>query len=229
MLFNALALWVLAASIAYQAYLRITEHAHGHHHEVDGGIMVVVAGIGLAIHLLAAWILHRSTRHSSNVEGVFWHIIADMMGIIALIVYGFLDLFFHWDLADPIITLFIAALILISSVRLAFKVFRVLLETVPPHLDMYRLCHALEDIEGVTLVHDVHAWTITTGYDALTAHILIDPDYADQTEPLLRRLRQIAYDDFGVHHITFQVEHSAGECTENHHVGHLLATSRTET
>jgi cobalt-zinc-cadmium efflux system protein len=108
---------------------------------------------------------------------VFWHIIADMMGVIALIVSGFLDLFFHWDLADPIITLFIAALILVSSVRLAFKVFRVLLETVPPHLDMYRLCHALEDIEGVTLVHDVHAWTITTGYDALTAHILIDPDY----------------------------------------------------
>jgi cobalt-zinc-cadmium efflux system protein len=100
-----------------------------------------------------------------------------MMGVIALIVSGFLDLFFHWDLADPIITLFIAALILVSSVRLAFKVFRVLLETVPPHLDMYRLCHALEDIEGVTLVHDVHAWTITTGYDALTAHILIDPDY----------------------------------------------------
>jgi cobalt-zinc-cadmium efflux system protein len=108
---------------------------------------------------------------------VFWHIIADMMGVIALIVSGFLDLFFHWDLADPIITLFIAALILVSSVRLAFKVFRVLLETVPPHLDMYRLCHALEDIEGVTLVHDVHAWTITTGYDAPTAHILIDPDY----------------------------------------------------
>ena len=106
-----------------------------------------------------------------------------------------LDLFFHWDLADPIITLFIAALILVSSVRLAFKVFRVLLETVPPHLDMYRLCHALEDIEGVTLVHDVHAWTITTGYDALTAHILIDPDYADRTAAVqaeanrIRRLR----------------------------------------
>ena len=133
-----------------------------------------------------------------------------------------------WDLADPIITLSIAALILVSSVRLAFRVFRVLLETVPPHLDVYRLCHALEDIEGVTLVHDVHAWTITTGYDALTAHILIDPDYPGQIEPLLRRLRQIAYDDFGIHHITLQVERSAGECTENHHVGHLAATSRAD-
>ena len=92
-LFNALALWVLATGIAYEAYLRISDHAHGHDHEVDGAIMVIVALIGLAIHLFAAWVLRRSSRHSINLEGVFWHILADMLGGIALIVSGFLELF----------------------------------------------------------------------------------------------------------------------------------------
>ena len=227
---NALALWVLASWIAYEAYLRVTEHAHGHHHEVEGGIIAAVASIGLGIHLIAAWVLRRSSRHSINVEGVFWHIIADMMGVIALIVSGLTALFFHWDLVDPIVSLAIAALILVSSARLAIRVFRILLETVPPHIDMYELCHALEDVEGVTLVHDVHAWTITSGYEAFTAHVLIDVDYPpDQMDPLLRRLREIVRHDFGIRHITLQVEQSLEGCgEENHHVGHLAARSFSE-
>ena len=227
---NALALWVLASWIVYEAYQRLTEHAHGHHHEVEGGIMAAVAGIGLGIHLIAAYVLQRSSRHSFNVEGVFWHIIADMMGVIALIISGLIALFFHWHLVDPIISIVIAGLILISSARLAIRVFRILLETVPPHLDMYELCHALEDVEGVTLVHDVHAWTITPGYEAFTAHVLIDADYPpEQVDALLRRLREIIRHEFGVRHITLQVETSVDGCgEENHHVGHLAARSFAE-
>ncbi len=230
-MFNAIALWVLASWICYEAYSRLTEHAHGHGHEVEGGIMVAVAIIGLGIHATAAWVLHRSSRHSFNVEGVFWHIIADMLGVVAVLISGIIALFFHWDLVDPILSLFIAALILISSVRLAIRVFRVLLELVPPHLDMYHLCSTLEEVPGVTLIHDVHAWTITPGYEALTAHVLIDPGYsAEQTEPLLRQLRNIIRHDFGVRHVTLQVEQSLDGCAEeNHHVGHLAARSHAET
>lgn len=121
-----------------------------------------------------------------------------------------------------------APLILVSSCRLAIKVFRVLLESVPTGLDMYSLCSALENVEGVTLVHDVHAWTITSGYDALTAHVLIDPSYQVEFETLLRRLRRIAYQEFGIHHTTIQIEQTVSDCTENHHVGHLEARSRDE-
>ena len=177
---------------------------------------------------MAAWILYRSSRHSINVEGAFWHIVADLLGSIAVVISGVLTLAFDWDLVDPILSILIAALILVSSCRLAIKVFRVLLESVPAGLDMYRLCSALEDVEGVTLVHDVHAWTITSGYDALTAHVLVDPDYQGAFEPLLRRLRRISYQDFGIRHITIQIDQSVADCTEYHHVGHLEARTHVE-
>ena len=113
---------------------------------------------------------------------------------------------------------------------MAVRVFRVLLETVPPHLDTYELCHALEEVEGVTLVHDVHAWTITSGYEAFTAHVLVEPDYPpEQIDSLLRRLRGIVRNDFGIRHITLQVEQSADGCSEeSHHVDHLAAGSFAE-
>ena len=105
---------------------------------------------------------------------------------------------------------------------------RVLLESAPSHLDMYELCSAIEDDQGVMLVHDVHAWTITKGYDALTIHVLLDPDQADDPYTLIGRLREVAYHRFSIHHVTMQVERSAADCAENHHVGHLLARSRAE-
>ena len=227
-MFNALALWVLASWIFYEAYLRLGEHADGHGHEVEGVLMLAVASTGLVINLLAAWILYRSSRHSINVEGAFWHIMADLLGSVAVVISGVLTLAFGRDLVDRILSILIATLILVSSCRLAIKIFRVLLESVPAGLDMYRLCSALEDVEGVTLVHDVHAWTITTGYDALTAHVLVDPDYQGDVEPLLRRLRRISYQEFGIRHVTIQIDLSVADCTENHHVRHLEARTQAE-
>ncbi len=156
-MFNALALWVLASWIFYEAYQRFSEHAEGHGHEVEGGLMLIVASVGLAINLLSAWTLYRSSRHSIIVEGAFWHIMADLLGSVTVVISGILTLLFDWDIVDPILSVLIAILILVSSCRLAIRVFRVLLENVPAGLDMYRLCSSLEDVEGVTLVHDVHA------------------------------------------------------------------------
>ena len=85
-----------------------------------------------------------------------------------------------------------------------------------------------EDMEGVTLVHDVHAWTITTGYNALDAHVLVDPDYTGDVEQLMRRLGKLLVGEFGIHHVTLQMEHSATECSEQHHVGHLMARTLSE-
>lgn len=223
---NALALWVLANWIIYGAVQRLVSLDHDH--ELQAGLMLVVALAGLVINVAAAGALYRSSRHSISVEGVFWHIMVDLVGSIGVIIAGLLTLLFDWDIADPIIGIVIAVLILFSSGRLAVMVFRVLLEGVPQRLDLYRLCSALEDVEGVTLVHDVHAWTITSGYDALTAHVLVDPDYAEGHASLLRRLRHIAYEEFGIHHVTLQLEASADECAEDHHVDHLEARTHAE-
>ena len=120
----------------------------------------------------------------------------------------------------------IAAIILRSTWGLLAKVVHVLLEGTPEHIDVYKLCHDMESVPGVTLIHDIHVWTLSPGSEALTAHVLIDPDYPDDTEALRRRLRDIASRDFGIGHITLQLEKSNEGCTEDHHVDHLLAHAR---
>ncbi len=91
---------------------------------------------------------------------------------------------------------------------------------------MYRLCYEMGEVEGVTVIHDVHRSTITSGYEALTAHVLIDSEHDGDLEPILRELRRIAMQDFGIAHVTLRVEQSVDGCAEDHHVGHLLREAR---
>ena len=223
-LLNALTLWLIAAWVVVEAYHRFREVP-----DVEGGLMLSVGAVGLIVNIAAAWILHRSAEHSVNVEGAFQHVMADLMGSVGVVVSGILVWAFGWTLADPILSVLIGALILLSTWRLLAKVVHVLLEGTPEHIDVYKLCSELEDLDGVTLIHDIHCWTIAPGYDALTAHILINPDYPDgDLELLRRRLREIASRDFGIQHITIQMERSPEGCTEHHHVDHLYARTATE-
>ena len=215
-LFNAISLWAVAGWIFFEAYHRFRDIP-----EVDGGIVLVVGAVGLAVNLVAVRILYGSAAQSLNIEGAVRHVFADVMGSIGVIGSGALTLIFGWRLADPILGVLIGALVLISSWHLVVKASRVLLEGTPSHLDMNRLCIELESVEGVTLVHDIHAWTITSGYESLTAHVLIDPDYPGELEILRRRLQRIAYEDFGLTHITMQMERSVDGCAERHHFDHL--------
>ena len=215
-LFNALSLWLIAAWIFFEAYHRFRDVP-----EVQGGIVLLVGAVGLGVNLIALWILRRAAGHSLNVQGAFQHVLADLLGSIGVIVSGILTLAFGWWISDPILGVLISVLILISSWRLVARVVKVLLEGVPPHLDMHGLCNALEDVEGVTLVHDIHAWTITSGYESFTAHVLVDPDYPGELEHLRRRMQQIAHQDFGITHTTIQMEQSVEGCTERHHFDHL--------
>ena len=222
-LVNAIALLALASWIFYEAYNRFREFTHHDGHEVHGGIMLVVAVAGMLINVLAAWILYRSSRHNINVEGAFWHIAADLAGSVVVVVSGVLVLVFDWDLVDPILSVLMGTLVMAGSFRLFARVSRILLEDTPAGLDMYQLCNRMEDLDGVTLVHDIHAWTITTGYNALAAHVLVDPGHEGDVKVLMRRLHGMIQAEFGVQHITLQMEQSASDCYELHHVGHLAA------
>lgn len=180
----------------------------------------------------AAYILHRAAGESLNAEGAFQHVMADLFGSVGVVISGGLILVFAttpdsgWFIVDPLLSIGIGLLILKSSWGLFMRVFKVLLEGTPKHLDMYRICSDMEDIPGVTIIHDVHAWTITSGYDALTAHVLVDPARRGEEDEMLSQLRQIAY-GYGIGHVTIQLEYSASECEENHHVEHLVARSRS--
>ena len=206
--------------------MAVERFARHHEMHIDGGLMMVVGIGGLIVNIIAAWILHASSEHSMNVEGAFQHVVADLLGSVGVILSGICVLAFGWTIADPIISVIIAVLIVLGSWQLVSQVIHVLLEGSLERIDMYRLCSNMEDVEGVTVIHDVHCSTITSGYESLTAHVLVDSEHRGDIDPILRELRRIATDDFGIAHVNIQVEQSIEGYTEDHHVGHLLHEMR---
>jgi cobalt-zinc-cadmium efflux system protein len=182
--------------------------------------MLGVGTVGLLVNVAAAWVLHRSAGESLNVEGAFLHVLADLLGSVAVVAAGVLVLSFGWDIADPIFGVVIGVLIVASSLRLLWKVLHVLMEGTPAHLNLHQLCQRLEELDGVTGVHDIHAWSITTGYDALSAHVTADARVMENPGPVLLRLRNIASSEFGIGHVTIQLEDSMDGCAEDHHIEH---------
>ena len=220
---NTFALWLIAGWIVFEAYHRaFTEEVEIH------GLPVLLVGMGgLVINIVVAWILHRSSQHSMNVEGAFQHVLADLMGSVGVVISAIFVLTLEWYVVDPILSVVIAALIVWSSRHLMVTVLQVLLEGVPRHIDVYKLCSDIEDVEGVTIIHDVHVWTITSGSEAFTAHVLVDPSYdGSGVRQILERIQAITHDQYGIDHVTIQVEQSVSNCSEDHHVGHLEYTSR---
>ena len=229
---NAGALMLVAGLILIEAYNRFQGDAHahaGHGHAHPEGLPILLVGAGaVAVNLAAAWVLHGAAAHSFNAEGAFRHVLADLLSAIGVIVSGAVILLFDWELIDPLLSVFIGVLILLSALGLARRVFHVLLEGTPEHIDMYELCHGLEELEGVTLVHDVHVWTITSRAEAFTAHVLLDPEYAGDVDALLERMQHIVHTDYDITHATFQLERSLAGCLEDHHIGHLMHRTRGE-
>ena len=222
-LVNTLTLWLIAGWVVFEAYHRFADVP-----DINGALMLSVGAIGLVVNGVAVWILHRSVEHNVNVEGAFQHVMADLLGSVGVVVSGTLVWAFGWTLADPIVSVVIGIIIVFGTWRLLGKVINVLLEGAPKHIDVYRLCSEMEAVKGVGLIHDIHVWSLAPDYDMLTAHVLVDPEFRDLTF-LRRRLREIASRDYGIRHMTIQLEFSPEGCTaENHHVDHLHAHRRSE-
>ena len=214
-LLNALSLWLISAWVFFEASQRF-----GDTPSVQGVITLGVGAGGLLVNLIVAWVLHRSAGESLNVEGAFVHVLGDLLGSAAVVISGVLIITLGWDIADPILGIVIGVLILATSARLLWKVIHVLMEGTPTHLDLHRLCQRMEQLDGVTGVHDIHAWSITTGYDALSAHVTAESSALGNPGPVLRQLRNIASKEFGIAHVTIQLEDSLTGCLENHHIEH---------
>ena len=163
--------------------------------------------------------LHSQGR-SMGVFMAFLHVIGDLLGSIAVVAAGVLTMLFGWKLVDPIFGIVIGVLILLTSGRLLWKVLHVLMEGTPHDLDLHLLCQRLEQLEGVTGVHDIHAWSITTGYEALSAHVTANPSAMAAPNLVLGRLRDVASHEFGIAHVTIQLEDSDEGCAEDHHIEH---------
>ncbi|HEX3184383.1 MAG TPA: cation diffusion facilitator family transporter [Pyrinomonadaceae bacterium] len=198
-LVNGVALVVISLMIFYGAYERWIEPP-----VVKSGPMMVVAAGGLAVNLICAWILHGRHEIDLNLRGAWMHVMGDALGSVAAILAGVCMALFGWYQADAAFSVVIGLLIIWGSMRLIRESTNVLLEGTPAHINLAAVEDAILATDGVDNVHDLHVWTITSGRDALSAHV-IHAQSISQPD-LLRELRAKLHDRFGVDHLTIQME-----------------------
>jgi cobalt-zinc-cadmium efflux system protein len=198
-LINGVALVLISFLIFYEAYKR-----WAHPPQVKSGLMILIATGGLIINLICAWLLHGDHKDDLNMRGARLHIIGDALGSVGAIAAGALMWLYGWYAADPLFSSLIGLLIVWSSWHLIRESTNVLLEGTPAHINLAAVEDAILHTDGVTNVHDLHIWTITSGREALSAHV-IHVETISQAE-LLKELRAKLQDRFGVDHLTIQME-----------------------
>ena len=172
--------------------------------EVHGAGMMAVAAGGLVMNLIGLAVLRGGRDHSLNIRGVWLHVLSDALGSVGVLVSGALVLAFGWNWADPLASLLIAVLVLMSAWKLLKEVVAVLMEGAPGHIDVDAVRDAIVARPGVVAVHDLHIWTITSGMESLSGHVVVDSSQPDQQ--LLRELQVLLRREFAIHHVTIQIE-----------------------
>jgi cobalt-zinc-cadmium efflux system protein len=198
-LVNALVLLVLAGWILLEAWERVREPA-----EVLAGPMAVVAALGLSVNLVCARLLHRDAAASLNVRAAYLEVLTDALSSLAALVAAGIVLVTGWTVADPIASGAIALLIVPRTWALLRQAVNVLLEGVPAHLELGEIEAAMCAVPGVRRVHDLHVWTLTSGREAMSAHVVVDD--VRESERLLEALHALLHARFGIDHTTIQLE-----------------------
>jgi cobalt-zinc-cadmium efflux system protein len=204
---NGVTLLVLAAFIAYEAIRRLFDPP-----VVRGWLILIVALIGVLVNLLATWTLARANRESLNVEGSFQHLLTDLYGFIGTAIAAGVILATGFQRADPIVSLLIAGLMTRSGVALVRASGRIFLEAAPEGVDPQAIGKALVAEPGVVEVHDLHIWEISSGFSALSAHVLVGADC--NCHAARRAMEAMLHERFELDHTTLQVDHAGGELLE---------------
>lgn len=196
---NALLLLGIAGLILVEAYQRLRTPR-----EVQGGPMLAIATAGLAANLVAAWLLHRDARDSLNVRAAYLEVLGDALSSLGVIVAALVVMGTGLTIADPVVSALIALFIVPRTWRLLKQAVNVLLEGTPSHLDLGEIEGAMLQVTGVRRVHDLHVWTLTSGREAMSAHVVV----ADvlESERLLEALHAVLHARFGIDHTTIQLD-----------------------
>jgi cobalt-zinc-cadmium efflux system protein len=200
---NGVTLGVLAIVFAVEAITRLIDPVN-----VEAGAMLGVALAGVPVNLLATWVLARAERRSVNVEGAFQHVLTDLYGFAATAVAAVVILATGFNRADPIAALLVSALMARACRRLVAASGRIFLEAAPEDVSPETVGRVLAAERGVSQVHDLHVWELTTGFPALSAHVVVGAD--DDCHAVRERLEVVLRDRFGIDHATLQVEHEQG-------------------
>lgn len=198
-LFNGATLIILSFFIFREAWHRFADPV-----EIHGQLMLSVAVAGLLVNIFAAYMLHRSAGESLNVRGAYLHVLGDLLGSVGAISAAIVILLTGWTAVDPLISVLVGGLILLSSYKLVRESVDVLLEAVPSHLDVEEIRREIRSVPGVAAVHDLHVWTVTSGYFAMSGHARVTD--LEQTQPVLAEIHQRMHDKFGITHVTVQIE-----------------------
>ncbi|MCO7244583.1 cation diffusion facilitator family transporter [Halomonas sp. Ps84H-12] len=200
-LFNVLFMFGVIVYIAYEAIRRMADTP-----EVDGGVVLVIGGLGLLVNIIVAWVLMRGEQ-TMNVRGALLHVMGDLLGSVAAVATGATIYLGGPSIVDPILSLFVSVLILLSAVRLLREVTRVLMEAVPHGVDAREVGQALTEVEGVRAVHDMHIWSLSSSSHALAAHV--DLETMVRWEAVHPQLQTMLRERFGIAHSTLQPEDAA--------------------
>ncbi|MBA2606521.1 MAG: cation diffusion facilitator family transporter [Acidobacteriota bacterium] len=198
---NGIALVLICLWVIYEAVERWSTPP-----EVKGFELILIASGGLLVNLFAAWLLHSGHQHDLNMRGAFLHVVGDALGSVTAIAAGVAITFFGWLWADAVGSVLISLIIIFGAWRLIRESVNVLLEGTPSHINLTAVEQTILQTKNVENVHDLHVWTITSGMEALSVHIVHRENVVQAA--LLREIRTKLHDEFGIDHLTIQMETS---------------------
>lgn len=202
-LVNSVLMIVVIVGIIYEAIDRILHH----NAEVQGGMVFIVALIGLVVNFVVIYILHHGEEHTNlNTRAALVHVIGDLLGSVAAILAGIIIYFTGWMIVDPLLSMVICVIVIRSVYELLKESFLVLMEGVPKNVDLHEVKKFIINMPKISGISDLHIWNLSSGYILLTAHIKIDYQDISDWGYLLEQLQHGLVEKFGIEHITIQPE-----------------------
>ncbi len=214
-LINYTTLIVIGLYLAYEAILRFFNPA-----DVDGWIVVIIAGIALAVDLVTALLTFSLSKNSMNIRAAFLHNVADALGSVAVIFAGTLILLYDWRLIDPAVTLLIAGYILWMSFAEIGPVIRILMLGSPPDIETKTIIDNIAAIKGIANVHHLHLWQMQEHENALEAHIALKKGEWENADIIKESVKSMLVENFDIHHSTLELECSNHTCKKPNIIGH---------
>lgn len=204
---NGVTLLIISIYIFYEAYQRLLDPP-----TVASTGMLIIASIGLIVNIIVAFIMLRGgdTENNLNMRAAFLHVLGDLLGSVGAIIAALLMIFFNWIWADAVASVLVAVLILISGWRVTKASFHVLMEGTPSNIDVEEIVTMMKGVEGIQGIHDLHVWSITSGQNVLSCHIIVDGNMTIEESQSLLRTIEHKLEHKGIGHVTIQVE------TEDH-------------
>ncbi|WP_394245222.1 cation diffusion facilitator family transporter [Halopseudomonas laoshanensis] len=214
-LINYTTLIVIGLYLVYEAIFRFFEPQ-----PVQGWTVVIIAAIALVVDTITALLTYSLSKSSMNIRAAFLHNVSDALGSVAVIIAGIVIILYDWVFVDPLITLMIAGYILWQAFTEIGGAIRILMSATPKNIDPKEVISRSLAISGVCGVHHLHIWLMDEHRTSLEAHIVIEDQLMSRSEDIKNEVKKMLKDTFSMHHITLDVESSAGECSDAKTIGH---------